>query len=78
MAKKVDVKLVMGEIRTVVGIRQSTLPDEIRKVLQGFYDNPNVENVDVRTEVRWDTAATGGTALLIVSYDETGREKKLK
>jgi hypothetical protein len=78
MAKQVKVVNVVGQKINRGGVRISTLPEEIEKALQKFYDNPAIENIDVRPEVQFDTASTGGNALLIVTYDEKVPEKAKK
>ncbi len=71
--RKVKVELVTGEVKTKDGQRRSDLPEKIQKALQAIYDS-GAENIEVTPEVKWDTAATGGAALLIVVYD--GKDDK--
>jgi hypothetical protein len=73
--RKVKVIQITGEVKTINGVRKSDLGEQIEKALQGLYDS-GLENITVQPEVKWDTAATGGNALLIVTHDESAKESK--
>lgn len=73
--------LVVGEMRSISGVRQSTLQSQIdqaaNKQLENFGDG--VSDVDVKI-VDSVTAAGGGSALITIKYDSdrvsTGKSRK--
>lgn len=73
---QVEVLVVRGEILNRGGIRVQTLPEKIKKEVNEVVKKIDGEVRNIQTETDFGSLASGGSALILITYEAALKGKK--